>query len=119
MALQRLDSRRDRWIAGGCAALLCGILALAAIRSRNVSAIGAVAGVLVLVGLLARWHAAHYAYRCPNCGQHFEIGTATDLISPHMPQTKYLKCPACGKRDWAHAVPKSRLMTSAPPTARG
>ena len=119
MVLQRLDSRRDRWIAGGCAALLGMVLILAAIRSPNVLAISVVAGVLVFVYFLARWHAAHYAYQCPNCGQHFEIGTSTDLISRHMQQTRYLNCPGCGKRDWARAIPKSRLKTSARQTARG
>lgn len=56
--------------------------------------------------LLVRWHAKVSVYRCPNCGNEFQISTITDLISPQgVGRTedgkfygwKYLKCP-CGNR---------------------
>lgn len=109
MALQRLNSRRDRWIAGGCALVLFGVVGFFGLRSVDAVPV-AIAGVgLAAVVLLAHWHAAQYAYLCAHCGRHFEIGTSTDLISPHSLGRKYLTCPSCGKRDWAGVVKKSKV----------
>lgn len=71
-------------------------------------AILAVAGMLLLV----RWHAWNSLYRCPDrrCANEFEISTWIDLLSPQWPTRgggrKYLKCPRCGSRGWAHVLPK-------------
>lgn len=60
---------------------------------------------LVVVGaalfLLVRWHADSTIYHCAACGHDFVISTWTDLMSPHKPEAKYLRCPECGVRDWA------------------
>jgi DNA-directed RNA polymerase subunit RPC12/RpoP len=56
--------------------------------------------------LLVRWHANNTAYRCPACGWEFEISVFIDFASPHMPNKKYLKCPQCGKRNWATVLMK-------------
>jgi DNA-directed RNA polymerase subunit RPC12/RpoP len=59
---------------------------------------------LVVVGaalfLLVRWHAYSTVYHCAACGHGFTISTWTDLMAPHKPGAKYLKCPECGERDW-------------------
>jgi DNA-directed RNA polymerase subunit RPC12/RpoP len=71
--------------------------------------------LLLVVGgilLLVRWHAAHFAYRCPQCGHEFEITTFTDLISLQGPSRgggwKYLKCPRCHARSRATQIKKIR-----------
>jgi DNA-directed RNA polymerase subunit RPC12/RpoP len=56
--------------------------------------------------LLVRWHARSTAYRCPVCGNEFEISTLTDLASPHAFGKKYLKCPRCGNRRWMQVLIK-------------
>lgn len=109
MALQRLSSRRDRWMAGGCTLVLLGVVAFFGLRSAHLVPAG-IAGIgLTLVVLLAHWHAGQYAYRCPHCAQHFEIGTSTDLISPHSIGRRYLTCPCCGRREWAAVVSKAKV----------
>ncbi len=48
--------------------------------------IGVILCVGVAVGsmyLLLRWHARSTVYRCPDCGQEFEMSVLTDFISPH------------------------------------
>jgi DNA-directed RNA polymerase subunit RPC12/RpoP len=69
---------------------------------------------LILVGgglfLLVRWHANRFAYRCPHCGNEFEISILTDLISPHGINAeggwKYLRCPQCRQRTKAIVLTK-------------
>ena len=52
------------------------------------------------VALLAEWHAKNFAYRCPACGEVFEVSTLEDFLGPDVVNKKYLKCPKCGKRAW-------------------
>ena len=59
-----------------------------------------------LIGL-AIWHARTTEYNCPNCGHQFDISWLIDLISPHVPDKKYLKCPSCHKRAWAKEISKN------------
>lgn len=59
--------------------------------------------VLMMSGslvILVRGHAARTLYRCPGCAHEFKITPLTDILSPHTLTTKYLRCPACGKRRW-------------------
>ncbi|UCF77982.1 MAG: hypothetical protein JSW03_07660 [Candidatus Eiseniibacteriota bacterium] len=61
--------------------------------------------LLILVGValyfLVTWHARTTGYGCAKCGHEFNITALTDLISPHVPGKKYLKCPSCHRRTWA------------------
>lgn len=71
------------------------------------------AGVLlafcaVSVLALAKWSADTTGYECPSCKHQFEISMRTALLTPHVWDKKLLRCPACGKRDWAQAVIKVR-----------
>ncbi len=63
-------------------------------------------GSLVVGGLLflAAWHARAFAYRCPRCGQAFEVSALVDFLSPqgvgrddqgHLYSWKLLRCPEC------------------------
>ena len=60
--------------------------------------------VIVLIVALIWWHARNTAYRCGACGHEFVVSVWRDAFSPHMIETKYLKCPGCGKRSWAKAL---------------
>lgn len=84
--------------------LLAAAAALVAFGNAVVFLVGFIAIVAVALFMLVRWHAATTAYRCATCGHEFTISTTTDLISPHMMETKYLKCPACSRRSWAKVL---------------
>ncbi len=58
--------------------------------------------LVALVGLiiLVLMHAKRAVYTCINCNKEFKISPIIDLVSPHNMNTKYLKCPHCGKRSW-------------------
>jgi DNA-directed RNA polymerase subunit RPC12/RpoP len=88
---------------------ICSVVAAAALRSPRPGPLAVAAVVLLVVFAPVRWHAAKYAYRCAGCGEYFEISASTDLISPHTPGSKYLRCPACGEREWAAVVTKASV----------
>ena len=101
------DVTRNDWIAS--AAVIAGVSALlisAAFFLAPKSLAGFVLLACVLLGLLIRWHAANFAYRCEACGHEFEITALQDAISPHMLETKYLRCPKCRARTWACCLRK-------------
>ena len=72
--------------------------------------IGFIVWVLLLVPVaiffLVSWHARNTAYRCPECGHEFTIGTFKDLITPHNMSKFYLKCPDCRKWHWTEVLAK-------------
>lgn len=51
--------------------------------------------------LLVIWHTKNFAYRCPKCGEVFEVSALENFFGPNGINKKYLKCPVCGKRRWA------------------
>ncbi len=56
------------------------------------------------LSLLVAWHAKNFSYRCPRCGEVFDISTIEDLISPNGVNKKYVKCPKCRKRYWVEIL---------------
>lgn len=46
------------------------------------------------------------AYKCKHCGHEFVPTYAQALNALHRGTTRYLKCPACGKRSWCKKVIK-------------
>jgi DNA-directed RNA polymerase subunit RPC12/RpoP len=63
---------------------------------------------LLTIYLIVRWHHRNTAYRCPACGNEFEIGFFQDLLAPHA-FTKYnLVCPRCSERNWAKVLIKEK-----------
>lgn len=46
------------------------------------------------------------AYKCRNCGHEIVPTYREALWAMHMGTTRYLKCPACGKRTWCKKVIK-------------
>jgi DNA-directed RNA polymerase subunit RPC12/RpoP len=97
---------KDRVVTGFVLVVFTAALAIGAFRFGNTHPAGfALLACVMLLGLVG-WHAASSAYRCAECGTEFEISTLRDLVSPHSPTSKYLRCPRCGKRDWASALKK-------------
>lgn len=58
--------------------------------------------LIALVGLiiLVVMHAKVAIYTCLDCNKEFKISPIVDLVSPHKMDSKYLKCPHCGKKSW-------------------
>ena len=109
----RQPTSRDRWKTGLYILLTIIIIVVTGmILMQMFGAVGLVVWIAVFVAgslfLLVRWHAKNTAYRCRVCGHEFEISTGTDLMSPHVPEKKYLKCPQCGKRSWATVLVKDK-----------
>jgi uncharacterized protein with PIN domain len=46
----------------------------------------------------------NFAYRCPVCGEVFEISATENFLGPNGVNKKYLKCPKCGKRGWVEIL---------------
>jgi DNA-directed RNA polymerase subunit RPC12/RpoP len=82
------------------------ILAGGILMARS-HAVGFVLLTGALLVLAVFWHAANFAYHCPKCETEFEISALKDLISPHTPTAKYLRCPKCGKQGWASVLKKT------------
>jgi DNA-directed RNA polymerase subunit RPC12/RpoP len=102
----RSASGRDWLKVGGYVLLTVVVIVVAArILIPLAPPIGAIVWLTVFVGgglySLARWHAKSTVYRCPACGHHFTISVLADFVSPHVVDKKYLKCPCCGRRNWA------------------
>ena len=107
----RRVATRDWWIVGGYVLLAATVMVVTAWILIPVAwPIGFAAWLAVFVGgslfLLVRWHAKSTAYRCPACRYEFDISVLTNFASPQLPGKKYLKCPQCGKRNWATVLMK-------------
>ena len=109
--LYREVTKRDWWRAGAYIALTLVVIAATAIMLIPVAwPVGFVVWLAIFVSgslfLLVRWHANNTAYRCPACDHEFEISVLTDFASRQAPDRKHLKCPQCGKSDWATVLMK-------------
>jgi DNA-directed RNA polymerase subunit RPC12/RpoP len=85
------------------AALACGAV-LAFFNPPAGITLMAVSGGL---GALVYWHADAHAYRCEDCSAEFTITAWEDLTTPHHPNSKYLRCPSCGQRNWAEIIDRN------------
>jgi len=104
-------TKRDWWKVGAVTLLTVAIIVITAVILIPIAwPVGLVAWLAVIFSgslfLLVRWHTGTTAYRCPTCEHEFEISVLTDLVSPHVPDKKYLQCPQCGKRNWATVLMK-------------
>lgn len=106
-AVLRQPEKSD-WIRTGVYVVIAALsvvgLALGLGRERHLLSW---AGIAVAIGLLIRWHAATFGYRCPQCSHQFRLSAWADLISPNSVSTKFVKCPACGRRAWMEALVRS------------
>jgi len=104
-------TKRDWWRAGGYILLTVLVIVIAAAILIPVAMpVGLFVWLAIFVSgslfLLATWHTNNTAYRCSACGYEFEISVFTDFASIQIPVRKYLKCPQCGKRNWATVLMK-------------
>ena len=104
-------TKRDWWRVSGYTLLTVAfIVVTAVILIPMARPVGIIVWLAIFVSgglfLLVRWHAKSTAYRCPACDHEFEISAFTDLASLQVPDKKYLKCPQCGKRNWATVLMK-------------
>jgi DNA-directed RNA polymerase subunit RPC12/RpoP len=70
--------------------------------------------ILWVFGFLAwivKWHAKAYVYQCSNCKNYFTISAWIDALSPHMVDTKLLRCPHCDHSDWFKAFERDSVKT--------
>lgn len=112
-------TKRDWWRVGVYTLLTLAVIAISgAILIPVAWPVGPVVWLAIFVSgsllLLVRWHANNTAYRCPACGYEFEISVFTDFASLQVPHRKYVKCPQCGKRDWATVLMKKSEQTDYP-----
>jgi DNA-directed RNA polymerase subunit RPC12/RpoP len=94
-------SDRLKYVAMAAATVAPIVIVLIAARE---SVLYALPVVIVLIAALIWWHARNTAYRCGHCGREFVVSAWKDAFSPHMLETKYLRCPECGKRSWAKSL---------------
>lgn len=65
---------------------------------------------LAILSLLAlvTWHARTSGYKCERCGAVFQVSAFADFISANGLDGKYVKCPACKKREWRKVLKRYR-----------
>jgi DNA-directed RNA polymerase subunit RPC12/RpoP len=68
--------------------------------------VGAWPLLLVIPGvwLLMRWMAHTWAYRCPDCGEVFQLTMLDQLKSINMGDERNVRCPKCGQRSWVRLL---------------
>jgi DNA-directed RNA polymerase subunit RPC12/RpoP len=103
MAGFRKVTFRDHLITVVAVVVMVALLVLGISFASRLGAVAVLPIPVLLLFLLVGWHAWEYGYCCGHCGAEFEISAFTDFISPHLLKTKYLRCPQCGKRNWAEA----------------
>lgn len=59
--------------------------------------------IIAVLGLVT-WHSRTSGYQCERCGATFHLSAFADFISPNGGDTKYVKCPACKKREWRRVL---------------
>lgn len=96
-----------------------GVLMTSAALGARLLSTGRWWGAFVLVAgplsVIVDRHAAVTVYRCEHCGNTFKVSVFTDFVSPHVPWSKYLRCPACNRRGWMPADKYRSAATSGSP----
>ena len=90
--------------------LFAGLFAVARFMQEGPWMLVAILGLCVLF-LIPCFYALKLevsvgAYKCRNCGHEIVPTYREALWAMHMGTTRYLKCPACGKRTWCKKVIK-------------
>lgn len=74
--------------------------ALISQNRQNISILIFLLAVFVTAGWLMRWHSRNIAYECSKCGHLFSASVLKLLTALHALDTRLLRCPECGYRDW-------------------
>jgi len=88
-------------------AVLPGFVGVAAFLDVHFG-IGVASVLLVVPGLwlLLRWMARAFAYRCPNCGELFQLTALGQFTAINMGDERNVRCPKCGQRNWTKVLRK-------------
>ena len=79
------------------------LIVLSVIVSRywlNVNSFIILLVIFAAGGWLLRWHSRKIAYECSKCGHIFSTSVLKLIITLHALDTRLLRCPECGYRDW-------------------
>jgi predicted RNA-binding Zn-ribbon protein involved in translation (DUF1610 family) len=100
---------RDQWAIAGWLLLVLGFVGLAVFVDVHFD-LGAAALLLIVPGvwLLLQWMARAWAYRCPNCGEVFQLSPLGQFTAVNMGDERNVKCPSCGKRSWMKILRRIR-----------
>jgi DNA-directed RNA polymerase subunit RPC12/RpoP len=98
---------QDWWPAVVWMAVLLGLAVLAVFLVVRFG-VGPWALLLIIPGvwLLMRWMSRAWAYRCPQCGEVFQLTTLGQLKAINMGDERNVRCPKCGQRSWVRTLRK-------------
>lgn len=65
--------------------------------------------IFVTVGWLLRWHSKNIVYECSKCGHLFSTSLLKLVTTIHALDTRLLRCPECGYRDWFEGKEVKRI----------
>lgn len=85
------------------ALVIIPLIILSTLISQNRQNISILIFLLVIfgaVGWLLRWHSKNVTYECSKCSHIFSTSVLKLIIAPHALDTRLLRCPECGYRDW-------------------
>jgi DNA-directed RNA polymerase subunit RPC12/RpoP len=100
---------RDQWAIVGWVMVVLAFVGVAIFLDIHFN-VGPIALMLLIPGvwLLMRWMARAWAYRCPQCGELFQLTALGQFTAINMGDERNVKCPKCGKRNWVKVLRKSR-----------
>jgi predicted RNA-binding Zn-ribbon protein involved in translation (DUF1610 family) len=99
---------RDWWTTLVWLAVLLGFVAIAVFLDVRFN-VGVASILLIIPGLwlLMRWMARAWAYRCPECGEVFQLTALGQFAAINMGDERNVCCPKCGKRSWVKVLRKT------------
>lgn len=97
---------RDNWIALAWIGFASGSILTVAFLSGHLW-IGTVpvVGAIVFL-LLLRWMSRAWGYRCPQCGELFQLSMPGQFTAINMGEERSIRCPHCGRRSWMKVLRK-------------
>jgi uncharacterized Zn-finger protein len=100
---------RDQWAIVGWVVVVLAFVGVAILLDIHFN-VGPIALLLLIPGvwLLMRWMARAWAYRCPLCGELFQLTALVQVTAINMGDERNVKCPKCGKRNWVKVLRKTR-----------
>lgn len=98
---------RDSWIAFAWIAGVAGSIIVGALLCPRIGIGLFLAIVLIAVLLLLRWLARAWGYRCSECGGLFQLTILGQFTALNMGDERSVRCPHCGKRNWAKVLRKA------------
>jgi DNA-directed RNA polymerase subunit RPC12/RpoP len=99
---------KDRTASRTIMAVACGLLLAVAVYAGQNHPLWFVGAAVVVLAALVVWHSRAFGYRCDSCGIEFSATPWQDFLAPHHEEKKYLRCPRCGRKEWARIIARGR-----------